>query len=1345
MSDSDCRNDCTLPLRFPRRPGTQQATIHGDGCPCCYRSTGVSQDNRPALSRFNYRIGSYGSIREFLFHEIDKTPELLNWTHRAPDDPAVALLEGASILGDVLTFYQEIYANEAYLRTARWRESISDLVRLLGYRLSPAVGGNAVFAFEIKKEEPVVIPAGFPVKATLEKLPDPANFETLDQLTAYPWLSRFNLYKPLVQKDIEHSTTEFYISKPEQLLFPVELKPGDRLLMGEIVAASSSAGSTQPSAAQIIAGEALSATLLEKMENAVAYVKTAFDAGESSVGADGLLIEAVDATSQVAASEAQMAAVTEAIEKLVREEENAYGQTTRSKDSVDAAVEESTFLANDARAIANDTSLFQGVDPADLQFVIDEIQSGSDEIKDAALDASNAIQESVRKMRAVNIAILGLRGLAATATRSEEYAKLADQIYAEAVEKAARLAALAASSAAAGAADRVEAFDLAREANDSPLNDSALDAMNSAARVPGAIDQFAEQAIKDSVGIGATVLTFGPLAGLLLGALLAALPTGSRAKYDAAKAAANATQSKTAAVKAKTQRVVDALSRSATDAASQSIIDRQNAEDAITEVNDTAGRRLRLANDMAADRAALVEAINRAILLSKEAEAAATFAVEKIADLLDAIRAFDLETLREAVTLADDRSQDDKVTRLKNAEIVIVDSLRELHGQKIFKIKGKLKRAGKISELAAFKLGRSFHHFGHNGPPTMVKTDEPIKSSSTTTTSNGQTTTTVTSPPLPEKNVAFSRFLHTVTRSDKTAIRYAGNTNTERIVDRPLGRFELPLDAEVTDLATGVTLLVQTTLYGSPNTKKFGEFTFVRKIEEIKSAALTWGLMTGTVSMARLDKQLTITQDGVRYRITDIRDFLVHETLSPLLTIKRAREQTEEQRGGYLNFYGTADEVRTLKGRRIMFKKPGEQPYLRNVSEIPFLFLLSTSRFKQLRRIRLNEPVDYDDFPNTEPKVTVFGNLADANEGKTELETPIGGGDAMQVFQNFKLPKAPLTYHLVPKNTPSETPELSVFVNGREWQQVDSFFGRGKDEHIYIVRQDADGNSWVQFGDGKTGARLPNGVDNVTALYRTGDGAFGPLKEDSKVQASAKLKNLDQIQMPMDATGGAPPEDGESARNAAPAKVQSLGRIVSLKDYEAETIAIPGVVSARAMWRLHGGVPSVAVTVLMETGRSGEIATVENTLDRYDIERGAARNPVIVEGGSRMYVAVTVEYALNPTYRADLVEPHIRRALGVNYAKPNREEDQTGLFSVRRRKFGAREYASSIEGWVQNVDGVLWAKATTFMQLSDVDDPASIEIPGTTVANNEVTCDSFHILSLYDEHLTLTLRAREAG
>jgi predicted phage baseplate assembly protein len=216
---------------------------------------------------------------------------------------------------------------------------------------------------------------------------------------------------------------------------------------------------------------------------------------------------------------------------------------------------------------------------------------------------------------------------------------------------------------------------------------------------------------------------------------------------------------------------------------------------------------------------------------------------------------------------------------------------------------------------------------------------------------------------------------------------------------------------------------------------------------------------------------------------------------------------------------------------------------------------------------------------------------------------------------------------------------MAVYVGGSEWQRVDSLFGRGAEEQVYIVREDASGNSWVQFGDGRTGARLPNGVGNVTAVQRMGAGSFGPLKDDTKVQALAKLKNFDKVQMPDVVAGGAPPESGDNARDAAPAKVQSLGRMVSLEDFEAEAAAIPGVARAGATWQLEDNLPAVTVTVLLETGRSAEVTSVSNHIREYNLQRGAGRTSINVLEGKRLYVTVSVQYALKPGYRADLVEP----------------------------------------------------------------------------------------------------------
>lgn len=77
--------------------------------------------------------------------------------------------------------------------------------------------------------------------------------------------------------------------------------------------------------------------------------------------------------------------------------------------------------------------------------------------------------------------------------------------------------------------------------------------------------------------------------------------------------------------------------------------------------------------------------------------------------------------------------------------------------------------------------------------------------------------------------------------------------------------------------------------------------------------------------------------------------------------------------------------------------------------------------------------------------------------------------------------------------------KLLLYVNAKLWQEVDSLFGLGPSDECYIVRTDDTGESWIQFGDGKTGRRLPSGTTiEIQTKYRmTGKmrGTFECLKK----------------------------------------------------------------------------------------------------------------------------------------------------------------------------------------------------------------------------------------------------------
>src|SRR5262249_19545609 len=207
-------------------------------------------ENRPGLPRIAYRIGRYADFVEAMTRIIDAAPELAAWTHRDADDPGIALLQGAAILGDILSFYQEHYANEAYLRTAAWRESVAERVRLTGYRLPPGIGGRATFAFEARGAKPVTIRKGFPVKADLADLPVPADFQTDAELIAWPHLGRFNLYRPRAYAHrIGAGASSFDVAGVDgasdaDSLAEFELKAGDRLLLQPDEPAWTTSGST---------------------------------------------------------------------------------------------------------------------------------------------------------------------------------------------------------------------------------------------------------------------------------------------------------------------------------------------------------------------------------------------------------------------------------------------------------------------------------------------------------------------------------------------------------------------------------------------------------------------------------------------------------------------------------------------------------------------------------------------------------------------------------------------------------------------------------------------------------------------------------------------------------------------------------------------------------------------------------------------------------------------------------------------------------------------------------------------------------------------------------------------
>jgi hypothetical protein len=216
-------------------------------------------------------------------------------------------------------------------------------------------------------------------------------------------------------------------------------------------------------------------------------------------------------------------------------------------------------------------------------------------------------------------------------------------------------------------------------------------------------------------------------------------------------------------------------------------------------------------------------------------------------------------------------------------------------------------------------------------------------------------------------------------------------------------------------------------------------------------------------------------------------------------------------------------------------------------------------------------------YPLVRKTVTVNANVARATHGETVTEV-LGAGDATQPFQRFTLRQPPLTH--VSADTDSGTAStLEVRVNDLLWSEVPSFYGHASNERIYVTRLDDDGNTTVIFGDGRTGARLPTGENNVTAKYRRGIGSDGLVKANQISQLMSRPLGLKGATNPVASQNAGDREALSEARHNASLTALTLGRVVSLRDYEDFSRAFAGIAKAEATWAWSGEQRHVLVTV----------------------------------------------------------------------------------------------------------------------------------------------------------------------
>ena len=362
----------------------------------------------------------------------------------------------------------------------------------------------------------------------------------------------------------------------------------------------------------------------------------------------------------------------------------------------------------------------------------------------------------------------------------------------------------------------------------------------------------------------------------------------------------------------------------------------------------------------------------------------------------------------------------------------------------------------------------------------------------------------------------------------------------------------------------------------------------------------------------------------------------------------------------------------------------------------------------------------------------ISANVIPTSHGETIIEV-IGSGDGASLNQHFSLSKPPLTYLPISVTPNAIVPQstLEIRVNEVLWEESPSLYQRNAQDPIYITRIEDDGSTSVTFGDGESGLRLPSGLENIMATYRSGIGRSGQLQAGQLSQLKTKPLGIKSVTNPLPAIGAADPETLLEARESAPRTVRTLGRIVSLQDYEDFARAFAGIGKAQAVVLWTGGLQQVHITVAAIAGdpvptEGGLYQSLVSAID-------ATRDPVQqvqIDSYDLLRFNLEARLMIDSRYIVDRVLENVQFAL-------------FDRFNFERRTFGQPITASEVIATIQSITGVIAVDLDAFYRL---DRPRSLEqlLPALEARWDPGTQDSFpaQLLQLNPAGITLTVEVK---
>lgn len=314
--------------------------------------------------------------------------------------------------------------------------------------------------------------------------------------------------------------------------------------------------------------------------------------------------------------------------------------------------------------------------------------------------------------------------------------------------------------------------------------------------------------------------------------------------------------------------------------------------------------------------------------------------------------------------------------------------------------------------------------------------------------------------------------------------------------------------------------------------------------------------------------------------------------------------------------------------------------------------------------------------------ITIYGNVAKATHGETRQEV-LGSGDGSKALQSFELKQFPLTY-VSASNPTGVDSTLKLIVNDMEWHEADSLAGLQATDRNFITKTDDEDKTTVTFGNGREGARLPTGVENIKAEYRNGIGKPGNVKTEQISLLVTKPLGVKEVINPLRASGGADRESGDRARKNAPLAVKALDRLVSVQDYEDFARIYAGIGKAHAVEMTDGRRQIVHVTIAgADDIPIDETSDLFMNLHQALHDFGDPFQPIRLAVRELMMIVISTGVRILPDYQWEPVVVRVRDAL-------------LDAFGFESRELGQDVLLSEVISVMQAVRGVAYVDVDTF-------------------------------------------------